>query len=390
MSNGRYLEAFRYLVMGQYKFQGLKPFPCWKGKWPGPEGKDHLCEKFHICPMKNRSHLFPEKVKICLVSLYQPIHYFDLTHFSWRYDIARNLAFHNLSHLSHVENTFQRAIKEALTQDPDFIICNEMCYPNPKPGRERPAYFFYHQDTREFIQKLVGPPKTNTKKIRYILAGTHHNLETYHNFAMLFHNDPAWSTSARGRSPILHAKRTTAPKTGEFISVPTTDHVRIYLSEYGNFVVLVCLDVFNSSCVLPLLASARRSAQVEKMEKIEKEKFITVDMIFVPSYWPSKKGHKRAAQMLDKSCEYLSLLTGTIVGYTNGADQQYSAALYVGGVRWEENWHNDGNDYHVGCFEISKKDLDTRRLEALKKMPGWYSDVFLSQMQKEVHIFLPR
>lgn len=385
MSNGRYIEAFRYLVMGQYKFQGLKPFPCWKGKWPGPEGKDHLCEKFHKCSIKNRPRSFPEKVKICLISLYQPKDYFDLIHLSWRYDITRNLAFHNSSGLSHLERTFQKAIEEALTQDPDFIICNEMCYPNPKPSRERPAYFFHHQDTREFIQVLFGSPK---EKTRYILAGTHHNLETYHNFAMLFHNDPAWSTRARGRSPILHAKRTTAPKTGEFISVPTTDHVRIYLSEYGNFIVLICLDVFNSTCILPLLAHARRSAQIEKMEKLGKEEFMTVDMIFVPSYWPSKKGHKRAAQMLDKSCECLSLLTGTIVGYTNGADQQYNAALYVGGVKRRESWLNGGIDYQVRCYEITKNDLDTRRLEALKEMPDWYSDLFLSQTQKKVHIVL--
>jgi len=342
-----FLQAFKQLIIeGTLRSQELIDIPSGLSVKEEPDELDEL--------------------KICIISYITPKHILKEYVHILPYGITRNLS--SFYHDGMIDD-FMKILDQALAQNPHFILINELAYPHPSFLKTRPEFFKIQNFLKEKIQEKLK----NYKNCIYLIAGTYHDPSVYYNFSLIFHNDEEWEKNGTTMSPIFHAKRTSALKLGEKINVPATNQIRRYISRYGPFKVLVCLDIYNPLVTIPIIANAiKKPAQ-------ENNKF---SIIFVPSYWPYGKA-------LDKACKDLSLLTGAIVVYSDGADTQCNSGIAIAGEIIDKQNTPSGVEYkplsrELECFVITKGYYKQKRRQWSISISDEFIDFIVRSSQKKV------
>lgn len=313
----------------------------------------------------------PDPLIICVITIFST---WDVAKKNQYVDILPYGITRRLCAYSHrKKDDFIQLVKRALDERPHFICVNELGYPHPsffirsKSIKNRSEYQDTEATLKQEMQELVDKHGDNV----YLIAGTYHDPTVNYNFGLIYHNDPIWQGFSETKSPIYHAKRTSAVKVKEKISTPATNNVRRYVSRYSYFKILICLDIYNPLVTIPLLANAARRPSKEDNR---------YSVIFVPSFW-------KKAEALNMACYNLSLLTGNIVIYTNGCDLYYNTGIFVAGEKVDKQNKKSGveckvkND-HLLVVKIRKEYYVNEHNRAVAERPRDLHDFFVRTSAK--------
>jgi hypothetical protein len=280
----------------------------------------------------------------------------------WRRMIPYNLWFWDFSYAEEVKEKFKRNFEEALKTvslggrkpdfTPHFICVNELGFPNPFPSDEPPKRDERRKILREMREFLQGQIRSHNTMI-YAICGTLHDLDTFHNLSLIFHNDSRWEEYG-ALSPIMHAKKIAAIAYGEKIITPYVDYVREYRSEYGSFTILICLDCYDFS------------ALIRSLDEIRKGK-LQIPIVFVPACWPGKP------EALKEVCEDLSFLCRSIVAYVN-CTEELDAGVFVVGEPAKPIQPVD-TEHRIHRYRIYWSDYEKKQRLVDKRCPEWFKDL---------------
>ncbi len=253
--------------------------------------------------------------------------------------------------------------KEALQSmadkwNPDFICLNELAYPNVNVEdadislTEKTEVNKALEELNDYLTKLA------TERRIHVIAGSYHDQKEFFNKCHIYH----WGADQSIANPYDHCKLTCAEASYEYIRTPHIRNIRQYKTPRGNFSVLICLDSYDASIVLGLIAKNVESS----MSAHEKNMENFTNLVFVPSM---NDNHDEAYNI----CQNLSFASKSIVVFTNCKCKGKDSAVFVSGTPFpyfEKIDSIEGADLRL--FKLEKGDIDKEAKEAY----NLYSDEF--------------
>jgi hypothetical protein len=234
-----------------------------------------------------------------------------------------------------------------------FIIFNELAFPNFWPGRAK--HIGANEKRRELASIWIDLNKfLQDKSTRFnviIIAGTHHDSDTFENICSIYFPKKELTCN--------HKKITSARAAGENIKVPSGISIPIYTYDKMTFCVLICSDAFDLNIFFHFLT--QKTGVQQRLPQI----------FFVPAFQLRKKvgdnGNAASKKNINgmnalfKSCEQLSLATGSIVVIANQGFDEDRSAVFISGKRMRLTECKSDED--IALINIQEKDVSNAKAE---------------------------
>ena len=147
----------------------------------------------------------------------------------------------------------------------------------------------------------------------YIVAGSYHDTQTYYNIAPIIGPD--------GRSEEIY-KHLSAHVQGERIRTPDAKEINIVSSDYGNFIVWICFDMYDPALILKFLNASNRFTWGDP-ENGKRRK--DLDFVLVPSF------NSDSPESIIKNLKLISKFSKVALFCSNSFGQRMESFAFLGG-----------------------------------------------------------
>lgn len=155
----------------------------------------------------------------------------------------------------------------------------------------------------------------------YIAAGSYHCPDELFNVAPI--------VSPRGQWGEVK-KQNSATRQKEQIRTPDSRHITTYSTEYGNFVLWICLDIYDPALMLKFVNASYRFSPEEK----QKEKpYQEIHMVLVPSFNGDKL--KNVVECLRLLSKYSKTVVVCANAFSVGGAERLESIAYLVGRKLE-------------------------------------------------------
>lgn len=198
---------------------------------------------------------------------------------------------------------FLKYLEQAAKEGANLICFNELAFPISDDSEENKLF---HQRIKRLVNKYS----------LFLIAGSYHDNDRCYNLSPIF---APKSPEKPAPEVAPHAKLNSAARANELIRIPSNRHTRYYVTSYGAFTVLICIDVYDPALIFRLMMKNHPFSQEEN-----------IDIIFVPSF--DLIGAPKAVD----ACKDISYATASLVVYVNCDAQKPRHAVYLAGQELEE------------------------------------------------------